>query len=585
MFRVFWWRALWLVRCTLIACIASLATAQSLPSQDTKAPPGTTALFRSDVRRVVVDVVVTDSLGKPVSNLRRDDFSIAEDGKPQEIRSFDVHNFDPMSEWLPGLPDSLPRDVFVNLPKARERGPLYALLLDLLNMEISDQSVARKQLQQFIRNKPAGTRFAIFVLTDHLYMAQGFTEDRDVLAAVLDPKNSHSRIPRVFLYADNHRPYISTPAILAKIGDYLADLPGHKNLIWLSGSFPSAIMSSSDSTTEALSINDQIKEATDSMARGQIAVYPIDIGGVVATSPTAGAFGSPPGSGAGLIADTMLNAGYMTEEEIAYATGGRAYHSTNDLAGALAEATQTGGRYYTLTYSPANQNYDGRLRHIQVELSKRGNRLEYRRSYYGNADSTALEPTKEKRSSELEPLIVGKPSDSLAPNMQHGAPLSHQLLFRAHVYTTAGFGKTTVRRTEEMSSPASFLHDKNGEGQTKHLQATTSQTYEIDYTIAARYPALEVAAVAYDTDGKILNAAVERVVEERAQIPAGQTSGAIYRVQQKFDVPASATSIRLGVRDVATDNIGALEINLPLPSEEPTASDGENSHIRQASER
>jgi VWFA-related protein len=563
---------------------SSSGICQSVPAPSQQSNPqlsGNIAIFKSDVRRVVVDVVVTDSLGKPVSNLTRDDFSIVEDGKPQDIRSFDIHDFDSMAESLPKLPDPLPPNVFVNLPKARERGPLYALLLDLLNMEISEQPLARKALLQFIHNKPPGTRFAIFVLSDHLYMAHGFTEDRNALAAVLDANNPQSHIPRIFLDADNHRPYISTPAILAKVANYIADFPGHKNLIWLSGSFPSVIMPGADSS-EALSINDQIKEATDVMARGQIAVYPIDIHGVVATSPTANASGSGLGSGSAFTGDTMLNAGYMTEEELAYATGGRAFHSTNDLAGALAEATQTGGRYYTLTYSPSNQNYDGRLRHIHVELSRRGNRLEYRHSYYGNANSTAPEP-KVKRSAELEPFAVSKPSDSLAPNMQHGAPLSHQLLFRAHVYTVTEPGKTKARQTEGLEAAAALVRESNVEEQAKHARASL-QTYQIDYTIAARYPALEVAAVAYDADGKIVNAAVERVVEERAEIPAGKTDGKIYRVQQKFNVPTGATSIRLGVRDIATDNIGALEINLPLPSEEPTAKNSET-RLQQTSDQ
>jgi hypothetical protein len=38
----------------------------------------------------------------------------------------------------------------------------------------------------------------------------------------------------------------------------------------------------------------------------------------------------------------------------------------------------------------------------------------------------------------------------------------------------------------------------------------------------------------------------------------------MYRAQQQIDVPVSATSIRLAVRDVSTDRIGAMEVALPL---------------------
>jgi len=552
--------------CSATAPVASQQIASQSESKSVVQLPHT-PLFKSNVRRVVVDVMVSDPLGQPVSNLTREDFSIVEDGKLQSVRAFDVHNFDPISDLLPEFPNSLPANTFVNVPRGPERGPLYALLLDLLNMDTSEQPVARTQLWEFIRNKPLGTRFAVFVLSDRLYMVQGFTENRDVLAQALDPKNSHSRIPRIFLYADNFRPYISTPAMLAQIANYLADFPGHKNLIWLSDAFPSVIMPSSDPNTEALSVSDQVKEATDSLARGQIAVYPIDVRGVVARFPS---------SSSPMLADAALNATYMTEDEIAHDTGGRAFHSTNDLAGALAEATEVGGRYYTLTYSPTNENYDGRLRHIKVELSKRGYRLDYRRSYYGNAAATA-EPAKEKRSaSDLMPLELSKPSNPLASNMQHGAPLTHQLLFRAHMYTLAPPAKATSERTASLATQAS-LRDPGENEKAKHKRTAALRTYQIDYTIAARYPALEIAAVAYDGDGKVLNAADERVVEERAQIPEGKTEGAIYRVQQKFDVPLNATSVRLAVRDIATDNVGALEINLPLAPETPPA--GNSGHL------
>jgi len=61
-------------------------------------------VIHQSVRRVIVDVVVSDSNGKPVSGLTADDFSIAEDGKAQRVRSFDVHDFDLISDSLPKRP-------------------------------------------------------------------------------------------------------------------------------------------------------------------------------------------------------------------------------------------------------------------------------------------------------------------------------------------------------------------------------------------------------------------------------------------------------------------------------------------------
>ena len=563
----------------LIVCAAGNLSAQGIAppfisgSSDQRTPTKD-LVFKTSVRRVTVDVVVSDSLGRPVSGLTADDFSVAEDGKVQKVRSFDIHNFDPLSDSLPKVPSVLPANTFVNVPTGPERGPLYVLLLDLLNMEVSDQPTARKQLLEFIRNKPDGTRFAIFVLSDRLYQVQGFSEDRNLLAEAVDPRNPRSRIPKIFLYADNYRPYISTPAVFAQIGDYLADLQGRKNLIWFSSSFPSTIMPNSDPQTEALSVNDQIKEATDSLARGRVAVYPVDVRGVVATSLMA-SDSSAAGSGSGMAADAMLNATYMTEEEIARSTGGHAFNNTNDLAGALTAATEAGGRYYTLTYSPSNQNYDGRLRRIKIEIAKKGCRLEYRRSYYGNADPRKTEAVKEKTASaELTPLGLDKPSDSLYPNMQHGAPMAHQLLFRAHIHTLSQAAKASHEQMGKLADQADASSERRNGNDAKRAHSTKLQTYQIDYTIAARYPLLEIAAAAYDDDGKILNAAIQRVMEQREQFPDAPKGGAIYRVQQQFDVPVNAATVRVAVRDVATDNVGALEIKLPLAPDGTAPSSG-----------
>jgi len=529
-------------------------------------------VFHQSVRRVIVDVVVSDANGKPVSGLKAGDFSISEDSNPQGIRSFDVHDFDLLSDSLPKLPTSLPANTFINVPTGPERGPLYVLLLDLLNMNVADQPVAREALLKFVRRKPLGTRFAVFVLSDGLYLVQGFTEDRNRLADVLDPKHSHAHLPRVFLYAEKYQPYFSMPRALIKIAAFLADLPGHKNVIWISASFPTSMLPSSDPRAEALTSSDEIKEATDTMARGQIAVYPVDVRGAVVTHITSRPMGGK------MVTNTdspQLNADYMTEEEIAQATGGRAFYNTNDLAAALTEATETGGRYYTLTYSPSNQNYNGRLRHIHIETAQRGCHLAYRRSYYGNPSygnpgygppsPAAPESAGALRlASGSEPVQPTHLASALSPYLQHGAPLGHQLLFRAHIRTVAPPAMATPEQMEKFAAPQSRQNRP-----AKPPRPILLQTYEIDYAIAARYPTLEVAATAFDADGKTVSAVVQRAAENTPEILAAAHED-IYHFLQQFDVPTTAVSVRLAVRDMATDNVGALEVNLPLAREAQT---------------
>jgi VWFA-related protein len=563
-----------------VAATRNAASTQSTADTDAQKTETTDLVIRQNVRRVVVDVVVSDSSGKPVSGLNARDFSVTEDGKSQRIRSFDVHDFDSTADSLPKRPTSLPTNTFVNLPASPERGPLYVLLLDLLNMEVDDQPAAREQLLKFARSKPLGTRFAVFVMSDGLYQLQGFTEDRNQLADVVDPKNSRPHLPKIFLNADNYRTTVSIPRVLMTIANFLADLPGHKNIIWISASFPSSIMPGADTSVEGANMSDEIKEATDTLARGQIAVYPVDVRGVAVTGATASNSGRASDVAAGNSADYAVNARHMTEQEIADATGGRAFYGTNDVAAALKDATETGGHYYTLTYSPSNQNYNGNMRHIHVELAKRGYHLAYRRSYFGNpyfsnpSSAGSRAKTGLRAASELEKVRVSPSPDSLSPNMQHGAPLAHQLLFRAHIHALTAPAKATAEQMASLADQPAYFQERRSNRQAKPLRPIQLQTYEIDYTVAARYPSLELAAAAFDADGKMLNGIVQMAEDteedDGERILASARHGAIYRLQQQFDVPTTAVSVRLAVRDMATDNIGAVEINLPLAAEGKT---------------
>src|ERR1700730_3246604 len=217
-----------------------LLAQDSGPPETGQKPAANSLMIKKTVRRVIVDVVVTDTDGKPVRGLGRDDFSVAEDGTVQRVLSFEAHDFNSASISIPPNLPPLPRNTFVNIPSAPERGPLYVILYDMVNMEVDDQVVARQQLLKFIRGKPPGTRFAIFVLSDGLRLVQGFTDDQNQLFAALDPGKPRAHVPRIFLYARNYgrNDSVRMVAVFTHIAEFLDGLPGRKNLIWLSGSFP-----------------------------------------------------------------------------------------------------------------------------------------------------------------------------------------------------------------------------------------------------------------------------------------------------------------------------------------------------------
>jgi hypothetical protein len=136
-------RIRFLLTAVLLACsprfLCAQQGAQSPPTA--QRPESNDLFFKSIVNRVIVDVVVTDAKGEPVHGLSQHDFSVSEDGQSRRILSFDVHDLDTAAEF-PKLPP-LPPNTFVNVPSTQERGPLYVLLLDLVNTEVEDELYAR----------------------------------------------------------------------------------------------------------------------------------------------------------------------------------------------------------------------------------------------------------------------------------------------------------------------------------------------------------------------------------------------------------------------------------------------------------
>jgi len=551
-------------------------------------------VIKENVRRVIVDVVVTDGSGRPVRGLTRDDFSVAEDGKPQRVLSFDVHDFEATPESSPLHPTALPPNTFVNVPETPERGPLYVILYDMVNMGMDDQGAARKQLLKFISGKPPGVRFAIFVLSDGLRLVQGFTDDPYALFAAMDPKSPRPHVPKMFLYGDNFGVGEVNVIVSAfsEIAHYLNGLPGRKNLLWVTGSLATSILPTADPNTGAVSYGDELKEAISAMARSQVAVYPVDVRGVVIPHPP-GVTATDRGALMTSVDTAHVNASYATEDELAIATGGHAFYSSNSLTEALAEATEAGGNYYTLSYDPSNEKYDGQIRKIRVELAKRGCQLAYRRAYFGDpvgGDRDAASRHKSNVASDSAQRAERKLEDSLFVNLRHGAPMAHQIVFKAHVYPLGAPAKGTPEQMASLAQASSWAAGRSRPAKAKSLPAVPLQAYVVEYALPAQQlkaesPAgggqrllLELAAEAFDADGQMLVGKVDHARETVSESPwnvgegspAAAGESAFYRAQQQIAVPLSATSIRLAVKDVSTDRVGTMEVTLPLAPEART---------------
>ena len=271
----------WLCDCslfpiTILSVFALQTVAQTTPSPDQDQTP----VFRANARAVLVDVVVTDSHGNPVSGLRQQDFKLTENGKPESVVFFEEHKG---AEIVPIELPKMPPNVFTNVPVAPQADALNVILLDALNTPgTTDQGYVRAQVIEFLKTMKPGTPLAVFSLAGDLRLVQGFTgTPSTLLASIQDKKNgiwqettAFSRsasddmddrhqvdmkiamlggqghrdagVDAMEQHQKNEKVYqavqrsVLTAEALQSLARYLARIPGRKNLIWFASRFPVA---------------------------------------------------------------------------------------------------------------------------------------------------------------------------------------------------------------------------------------------------------------------------------------------------------------------------------------------------------
>jgi VWFA-related protein len=539
-----------------------------------QAPSAQATPLRTDVRRVAVDVVVTDAKGNPVEGLKQGDFKVMEDGVIQPLHFFDVHTGTAAGVSQQALDLHLPPDTFSNLALAPADKPVTVLLYDMLDTPQSSFPSAHQALVKFIHDQGNSTKIAIFVLTDRLHMLQGFTDDETRLMQAVNSKGATLKAPPLraaplldptdveltrleieeMEYMEIKRHRITIDAFI-EIARYVSALPGRKNLIWMSGSFPSEIFSSGIGNVGSMwqvRLDPEVQAAKKMLDESRAAVYPVDVRGLQADPRYSAAtrYTAPLGPSS---FGVQQGAEHATMNLIADSTGGRAFYNTNGLQEAMDAAVRQGSEYYTLTYAPSNTKADGSERKIKVVLKVPGYQLSYRRSYLAD-DARYPAP--------VQPLMQDM-------SMQHGAPNSSQLFFEAKVTPV---GSPMAASADEVKTLNTFLQTK-----AKGLRTRKVQHYDIDFAIIGRQlempptqsgeyaTDMRFGLAAYTPESELLNGTEVRIknVIPAAQYQKIESEG--YHASMVFAVPDGAVSLRMAVRDEIGKRIGTLEIPLPVP--------------------
>lgn len=523
---------------------------------------GKSLVFHVEVRRVPLDVVVLDKDGKPVEGLKKSDFEVTEDGKKQRILTFSYESGD-KPEFVPPKLAPMPPNTYVNLPKGPETGPLYILYYDMVNTLREHQMAFRNQLLSFVDHAPAGTRFALFVNAVGLHMVMGFTSDHEALREAIESNGPGPHVPKVFLggateFGPGEYGAGDTGAALSNLNylaEYLGGIAGRKNLIWLADMFPIPIGPQPDGSFDSdatILQNGEIDKTYANLMSSQIALYPVDLAGVQGGMGTASR--------------------YQTESAIGTATGGHAYHGSNSAEDLIEKAVAHGEDYYSLSYEPSNLNVDSTERRIEVTLKKRDYSLSYRRFYFARPESAAKVTGRDEILQAR--FVAAKAADTLYANIEHGAPMLHDVLFSVHLAAEGSPEMATAGQMENLEDSPAYFRTRKRNRPLKPLKPVALEKYRIQYGVLdpdlkqrardeKKVPKLEFAAAAYDADGRLLNSILNDGLAS-PEPDANGKFGILFHAEQELEVPPRAAWLRVAVRDEVTDQTGTLEIPLPL---------------------
>lgn len=398
--------------------VAILGVAIAFP----QASPAPT--FRARTRLVQVDVVVRDKNG-PALGLNQDDFTLFDNGKPQKISVFAVKGAH--SSKLPLVP--LPAGTVSNRVNrnGQEAATSTVLLIDRLNTAVEDQNYANQKIVKFLETRRSQDRIGIYTFGGGLRVVQDLTDDPERLSRAvssLKPRNAKTRtldVPGEFekreveMSGDGHaleeytlltanERVLSIKQAFEAIAHHLAQVPGRKSLIWVTGSFPLRI----ETAHETKDFSQDMKEAAQALNDANVALYGVDARGLVAGFGKLWGFTIP---------------GLDTMNTLAGLTGGRAYYADNGLDSLIAEAVEDSELIYTLGFYPSQESQDGDWHKLQVSVDRRGVNVRYREAYFaakGTADADRHSTLEQMLKDTLDVAEIGLRADTTPDETRPG---------------------------------------------------------------------------------------------------------------------------------------------------------------------
>lgn len=575
-----------LQRVLLAAAMVAVLDLTQVRSQGPAEVPAPT--IRVSTHLVLVDVVVTDKQGKPVSGLKPADFTVQEKGKTQKVAFFST----PEQAINQNTPPELGPGIYSNKPEFRSAGgPITILLLDAVNTPFRDQAYSRLQMLKYVREqmKP-GEKIGVFALEDSLRALQDFTADPQVLITALEhytpqeqklatgsaapisgalnssaigsgvaaqvafAQSEISQFQNVQASYQFDRRTEITLAAMRGLARILAGIPGRKNVVWLTGSFPfelvpedrnvseaellaslpniqqkgvGTIAAGSLAASERGSHAEEIRLAASQLAASQVAIYPVDVRGL-----TSGMEFLPQDSANRQASSTSeiavarnsdTSSSQDTMRAIANETGGKAYVNQNEIKQGVALAVADNLASYTLGYYPEDKKWDGKYRQIKVKVNRDATEVRHRHGYF------AIDPTQVRDKDKKPELQVAEALRDVVPDTQ--------VTFSAQVKKTdKGIGIDMLVDPHTVTA----------------LDASGGKKLN-----------LAIYAAVYSPEGKLMQNASQKIDQTFKEDVYNQIQQKGILLHLDVDGGPSNNVLRIAVQDAHTGMVGTLDAKTP----------------------
>lgn len=532
---------------------------------------GATFKIRTDL--VVVHVVVRDAEGKTIGNLKKEDFELFDNHKPQIISNFSVETLSFKSFETPTEAES-PGTKPGTIPGKESTFPrkFIALYFDDLHLSIADVGQSVSAARKLLEQKKPSERFAVFTSSGRV--EQNFTHDQEFLNTALlriTPQPVRHKLParcppQISYYQAYQIAEVENPQVLQVVMDDFAQCPGsptgketlerevqaeaHEQLVLgetdvrtglrnlqsiirrMSG-FPGqriiALLSPGFFVPPSIS---ETSQAIDLATRAHVVVHAIDTRGVYLLEVGADASSSrrtPPSPAKIQVASIEQHADEGVLSELADGTGGLYFHGRNDIDVGLLQATAEPEFSYVLGFSPRGLKRDGKYHALKVSLrGKLYRTIQARQGYF---------PPREPE----DPEAAAKQELELAVASRDAMPdLVIQCQTFVHKDVSGNFRLTVAARIDAKS----FRFQKSGDRNTADLR---------------------VVAALFDGNGNIVTARQNSIAMALRDSTLAIVNKTGIRARFQFDVLPGTYLLRVVARESVGPLMGATERPVVVP--------------------